>query len=361
MPVSPVGQRIATALTDKKISKKDAADIIATAKAQPKLTTTVKAELTALLSQPNSSFERKARTQLQRFVDASTFVAETTPTTTPTTTTTTPTTPSTPITPPAPAVTNLADPKVLDKHSTDVTWTPVAGGKLFVDDVSYDDVIQGSIGDCYLVGALSAVAKANPQAIKDAIKDNGDGTYNVRFYEKGNSGTMKPVTIKVDGDMPTSFGSVKYAKSRDTKELWVGILEKAYAQWKGGYEAIGNGGVSADVMSAIMGKNPGYTLNTAGTQDATFNSIKRWTESGRPVSAGTHGKDSGVDYTGSGVYAWHVYTVLGASEEAGVKYIQLRNPWGSTEPGSDGKNDGIFKMKLDDFTKWYRGVHYTLN
>jgi hypothetical protein len=56
------------------------------------------------------------------------------------------------------------------------------------------------------------------------------------------------------------------------------------------------------------------------------------------------------------VYAWHVYTVLGAVEEGGAKYVQLRNPWGSSEPGADGKNDGIFKMKLEDFTKLYQGV-----
>lgn len=327
---SKVGQKIATALTDKRLSKQDVADIVTSAKTDSKYTAEVKAEVAALLNQPASSFEAGAKADLQKFLDST------------------------------PVVVDLADPKVLDKHATSVEWAPVAGGKLYVDDVSYDDVVQGAIGDCYLAGALAAVARANPKAIKDAITDNGDGTYSVRFYQKNFFGKMTPVSIKVDGDVASTYGSAKYAHARDGKELWVGLLEKAYAQWKGGYEAIGNGGVSGDVMAAIVGKAPGYTLLTKGTQDATFNSIKRWTESGRPVSAGTYGKDAGVDYSSSGVYAWHVYTVLGASEENGVKYVQLRNPWGSTEPGSDGKNDGIFKMKLDDFTKWYRGVHYTM-
>jgi hypothetical protein len=45
--------------------------------------------------------------------------------------------------------------------------------------------------------------------------------------------------------------------------------------------------------------------------------------------------------------------VLGTSEHDGDKFVQLRNPWGNTEPGKDGKNDGIFELKLADFVKYY--------
>ncbi|MFN7135223.1 MAG: C2 family cysteine protease, partial [Myxococcales bacterium] len=262
--------------------------------------------------------------------------------------------------PPPPANTDISDPTVLTKHEG-TTWGKVEGGRLFVDGVSYDDVVQGSIANCYMVAAFSSVAQADPKLIENAMKDNGDGTYTVRFYEKSGYSTMKPVYVTVDGDLPTNgTQSSRYAKGRDGKELWVGLLEKAYAQWKGGYEAIGNGGISGDVMTALTGKNYGYTSTSYSTPEQVFSRIQQGAAAKRPMAAGTHGKDDGVDYTGTGVYAWHAYTVLGAVEENGVKYVQLRNPWGKSEHNpdgvSDGKDDGIFKMKVEDFMKLYSGL-----
>lgn len=261
--------------------------------------------------------------------------------------------------PPAPPRPEIADPEVLNKHSGSLTWNEVQGGQLFVDGVSYDDVLQGSIANCYMVGAFSAIAHTDPQAIQNAITDNNDGTFTVRFYERqGYSGPMQEVKITIDGDLPqTSMGSSQYGKARDKQELWVGLMEKAYAQWKGGYEAIGNGGRAGEVMEAITGRNDNYIWINSSSQDRLFDTIRRNAENNVPMAAGTHGKDSGVDYTGTGVYAWHVYTVLGAEEVDGEKFIQLRNPWGRVEPGNDGKDDGIFRMKVEDFARLYSGVY----
>jgi hypothetical protein len=219
-------------------------------------------------------------------------------------------------------------------------------------------VVQGSIGDCYLVSAFSSLAASDPELISKAITDHKDGTYSVRFFEKDTNGQFKPVTVTVDSDIATDFGTRnKYAKARDGNEQWVTVLEKAYAQWKGGYEAIGNGGRAGDVFEALSGKRSTWTSTTYTPADRIYQSISTAVAAKRPVTAGTFGKDSGVDYSGTGVYAWHAYTVLGASEDQGTKYVQLRNPWGNTEPGSDGKDDGIFKMKLDDFMKLYSTVY----
>jgi hypothetical protein len=335
-----IGDSIARALRDNRVSINEMKSLITEAKAQP-LTAETKAELTTLLNQHADKFGTTATRDLRTFLGSTTITQ--------------------PPAPPAPPVVTtpraIDDPTVLTKHTTDTTWKPVQGGKLFVDGVNFDDVVQGSIGDCYMVGAFSAVAKANPDAIKNAIKENADGTYTVRFFEKSSYGAMKPVQITIDGDLPqSSTGSARYGKSRESSELWVGVLEKAYAQWKGGYEAIGNGGYPGEVISALTGKSTSYSSNKYSDANVIFNSIKNGAANSKPMTAPTHGKESGVDYSGTGVYAWHVYTVLGATEEAGTKFVELRNPWGSTEPGSDGKNDGIFKMKLEDFSKLYQGV-----
>ena len=324
-----IGDRIATALqNNNRISQAEMTEIINIAKAEPKFTPAVKAELTSLLSTHADKFTSSTKASLERFLNTTSTVAD------------------------------LADPTVLSKHSTSVSWTPVQpGGSLYVDGISYDDVIQGSIANCYMVSAFSSLALQNPDAIKNAIKDNGDGTYDVRFFERGYP-SYRPVTVKVDGDLPTEFGTTsKYGKARDSKEQWISVLEKAYAQWKGGYEAIGNGGNAGAVFEALTGKPSNWTTTTSASPEQIYSRISNAISTGKPVTAGTHGKDSGVDYNGTGVYAWHAYTVMGTSEEAGTKYVQLRNPWGRSEHGSDGKDDGIFKMKLDDFVKLYNSLN----
>jgi hypothetical protein len=37
-------------------------------------------------------------------------------------------------------------------------------------------------------------------------------------------------------------------------------------------------------------------------------------------------------------------------------HVQLRNPWGDSEPASYGRDDGSFKMELGEFTKMYANV-----
>ncbi len=329
-----IGDSIARALRDNTVSIKEVETLLRQAKSEP-LTAETRAELQSLLTLHGDKFGSTAKRDLQTYLGTATVTQ-----------------------PPAPATPrSIDDPAVLTKHATDLTWKPVQDGTLFVDGISFDDVVQGSIANCYLVGAFSAVAQSNPDTIKNALKENADGTVTVRFYEQSTSGTMKPVDVTIDRDLPqSSFGSARYGKSREGKELWVGLLEKAYAQWKGGYEPIGNGGYPGEVIAALTGKTTTYSSSEHTDENVLFTNIKNGAANHKAMTSPTFGKDAGVDYSGTGVYAWHVYTVLGAVEESGTKYVQLRNPWGSSEPGSDGKDDGIFKMKLTDFTKLYQGV-----
>lgn len=324
---SRIGERISAALLDNKISRAEVKQLIETAKAEPSWTPALKAEVEALITQHGDKFAWFAKGDLQKFLSTT------------------------------PVRVDLADPAVLDKHNTSIAWNPVQGGKLYVDDVSYDDVLQGSIANCYMASAFSSLAFANPDTIKSALKDNGDGTFTARFFEsQGYGRPMKEVFVTVDGDVASSTVGEKhkYAKAREGTEQWVTVLEKAYAQWKGGFETIGNGGRAGDVFTALTGKQGTYTTTTSSTM---LSKIETALAAHKPVTSGTHGKDSGVDYNGTGVYAWHAYSVIGTSKEGDVQYVQLRNPWGKSEPGSDGKDDGIFKMKLDDFQKLYNSVY----
>lgn len=235
-------------------------------------------------------------------------------------------------------------------------------GPLFVDGPSSSDVRQGAIGDCYFPSACAAVAHQMPKAIENAITETtnaaGEREFNVKFYSR--SGRMEMVTV--DADLYTrSWGGPIYGTTTGTNdttkmELWYPILEKAYAKWKGSYDKIGNGGSAADVMTALTGKYTTSMSTAYDSSDALFKAIKVAGDKKQPMAAGTHDDDK--KYANTGVYADHSYSLFGAEESGGKKYVLLRNPWGESEPGNDGKNDGYFKLEMAQFMKLYDGVDF---
>ena len=230
-------------------------------------------------------------------------------------------------------------------------------GPLFVDGPAPGDVQQGSIGNCYFPASLASVAHHAPQSIKDAISDNGDGTYTVRFFKPGDTMPRPRVEVLVNGDLygggrPT-YGRGMTGSGPDKMELWFSLIEKAYAKWKGSYQTIGKGGWAGDAMSAITGGVEDWDLLADIKADDAFKRIKQGEARGWPMASGTFANGKGPSLSGTGLYNNHVYSVLGCEEEGGVRYVKLRNPWGSSEPGNDGKNDGFFRLELDKYMKLY--------
>jgi hypothetical protein len=263
---------------------------------------------------------------------------------------------------------NLPDP-AMHKDEMNADGTPKFKlerftGPLFIDEPKADDVRQGAIGNCYFPAALASVAAARPDIIKNMIKDNGDGTYTVKFTPSTYGGVGRPVEIKVDGDLyarsfggPIYGGSLGGSTAPDKMELWYPLIEKAYAQWKGSYDTIGNGGVAGKVMSEVMGKGYQYEYVSSSNKDRVYEMIKRAAANKQPMAAGTYGTTEAARYTNTGVYANHAYSVLGVEEENGTKYVKVRNPWGQSEHGYDGKNDGFFRIELGKFTELYQSLH----
>lgn len=321
----PISNRLNPVLTrisaDSKVTQDEATELVSAA-AKGRYTEVEKTALQALLS-GTSQFEPAARTALQQFVDTT------------------------------PTRVDIADPRPLRGDEL-LEWNSTVGASLFVDGVSYDDVVQGVIGDCYLVSALSALAAQEPKAITDAITDNHDGSYTVRFFEVvDDRGTTKPTTVVVDDDFLVSrYQRQLYARGRTPGEIWGPLLEKAYAQWKGDYGAIGNGGLSAIVFTAITGKSSAVFHLSDLAPDQQAARLAAWLKAGHAITVGT--RFSGLGGPDNQVVGNHAYTVLSVTDCDGTPTVRLRNPWGvRTDHNEPNKTGGEIELPMAEFVKLF--------
>ncbi len=202
------------------------------------------------------------------------------------------------------------------------------GGQLFVNGPEYDDIDQNALGDCYLLSALSAVALTDPQRIRNMITPLGNNRYRVRFYSWQLFRGYVAHYETVEATFPTQNGRLIYGTSTDSApgggiELWVAIVEKAYAQWHGGYDDI-EGGSAERALEHITG----VEADTVDVDDlsgsALVTRIANEIRGGHPVCADTPG--SGKKVEANGFVTGHSYTVVSADASAGT--ITVRNPWG---------------------------------
>jgi hypothetical protein len=115
-----------------------------------------------------------------------------------------------------------------------------------------DRIKQGAIGDCYVMSALSVLAEHRRDQLKKMIltSDHGPwGAYAVQFYVHG-----KPQTVVVDSAFPVDEKKrPAFARSTIAEELWVSIIEKAYAKLYSSYEAIESGFVDQALIDMTGG------------------------------------------------------------------------------------------------------------
>lgn len=224
---------------------------------------------------------------------------------------------------PEPGTTNDA---VYQDFSSDPLFGP--GGP------SEDDIVQGQIGDCYLLSVLSSVAKLDPAKIRQSILDLGNGTYLVQFSRSGSN-----VYVRVDGQLPVlGDGELDYAGLGAGDSIWVAIMEKAYAVFHGPTASYGSidGGWMDEVYTAL-GDLPKSTYGGSGAS-ALISLMATEIEQGESVTYGT--TDTILD--GAPLVPDHAYTVdsIVADAQGLPTGLRLRNPWGIDGAGNDGADDG---------------------
>ena len=240
---------------------------------------------------------------------------------------------------------DITDP-ALDPYAT--KYTDYSDRPLFVDGAQYNDIIQGSLGDCYYLASLAGMAQQDAGLVRQMIAPLGDGTYAVRFYRNGHE-----VYYRIDGDLPTnSQGRLVYARLTPQGETWVALMEKAYAHFRyneNSYDSIVGGWMST-VLRELTNKST-TTHWTTSDSNRTYTFIQTQLGAGHAVTAGS------IPNPTSPVVGNHAYMVDSAFTANGVQYVRVYNPWGIDGRGADSNTrDGLVTMTAEVFVANFDGV-----
>eukprot|EP00928_Gymnodinium_smaydae_P015860 TRINITY_DN1589_c0_g3_i1.p1 TRINITY_DN1589_c0_g3~~TRINITY_DN1589_c0_g3_i1.p1 ORF type:complete len:684 (+),score=87.40 TRINITY_DN1589_c0_g3_i1:214-2052(+) len=270
-----------------------------------------------------------------------------------------------------------------------VKWIPArylghsdSSMKVF-DHVSPTDLLQGKLGDCWLIAAMSCFAEY-PNRVKELFQevDQQKGTYKIKLYDSKQSSWQE---IELDEFIPSeemhwwdTVGKPLFARPNGD-EMWALLLEKAFAKMMGTYAALqgGNPGFAFRAMTGEetvitwrkkegqwdpwkLSKGGAMGLERDGTETAIgdeefFQELKKSDSSSFLMSAGMavaegHAMEHKRD---DGLIEGHAYAILQVADENGgedddgqekLRLVKLRNPWG---------NDKEWKGKWsDDDPNW---------
>lgn len=255
-----------------------------------------------------------------------------------------------------------------------------------ISEVDPSDVLQGGVGDCWLLSAISglaefdgAIAKLYAKCDYKNLPADEFNHYTITLYDMT---TFEPVDIVVDERlccMPN--GKLLGNAPSITGELWVCYLEKAVAALSGGWDNI-KGGTPSRAWMMLTGCRECYSISPAsdgrgwgcyGTKNANtgeweelsnnphagfrglwpmdwpevggggdrkerlendelFQRMVAWHEQNYVIGAGTR---PGSDHDSTqGIVDGHAYTVMTCMADvagSGINLVKVRNPWGRGE------------------------------
>ena len=123
--------------------------------------------------------------------------------------------------------------------------------KIFEKNIEPGDIKQGQLGDCWFMSALACLAE-NPELVQRLFVTKTyqhDGCYRLRLCKNGIW-----VNVTIDDYFPCSVKGGPIFSRAHGNEMWVLLLEKAYAKLHGNYYTL-RGGFASEGFSDLTG-NP---------------------------------------------------------------------------------------------------------
>jgi calpain-15 len=226
--------------------------------------------------------------------------------------------------------------------------------KIFVDDVDPNDIKQGILPDCWFLSALSCLAERPALIHRLFITDkyNKEGIYKIRICKNG-----EWHVVTIDDYIPCYYNGGPMFSRGNGEELWVMLIEKAYAKMHGSYYSL-RFGYTHHGMIDLTGcpttnikfpdEKPDYETVEDLAEDI-WEQLMDADESGHLISGETPGVDEFTEGGGldspSGLVPGHAYSIIRVHEGCGVKLLNIRNPWGKYEW------DGEYSDTSDSWTK----------
>ncbi len=238
------------------------------------------------------------------------------------------------------------------------------------------DVIQGQIGDCWLLSSLLGTAKQAPGIITSMFHEVAPGVWTVRFF---NNGATTYVTVNNElpyyrdsaGNLCTVGNNPSLTNDNASETnvltptgagnvLWAALAEKAYAESyaKNSYVNLDQPGQSQGPLAHITGrgiwersfKTIGGVLFESSSGSFSTSAILN----GSSYASSPHhlasqiynafecGEVVTLTSTGNGpdgrIVGNHLYAVTAAWQSNGNYYFTLGNPWGPAGGYSEGQN-----------------------
>ncbi|XP_069811300.1 calpain-13-like isoform X2 [Dendropsophus ebraccatus] len=253
--------------------------------------------------------------------------------------------------------------------------------RFMVDGASIFDIMQGEIGDCWVLSVVGSLT-LHRKFLENVVPKDQEfthkyaGIFHFRFWQYG-----EWVDVVVDDRLPMLNGSYLSVQPRVSNEFWPSLLEKAYAKLRGSYQNLHWGFISEAMVDFTGGVQMDFNLTKPppDLRDIVLAAVRSRSLMGCTTPGDLHTGNAELQ---NGLIQGHAYTVTDGTQ---IEYsnrsediVRVWNPWGKGEWNgrwSDessqwdrvrpeirkklnvDRNDGEFWMSCPDFMQNFTQVN----
>jgi len=212
---------------------------------------------------------------------------------------------------------------------------------------NFQDVIQGAVGDCWLVSSIVALALNDQNALNTVVNSDGQ-KYKINIFVGSKWASTVVDSIDVENSIENG-GS-----------MWGDAIEQGVANLNSVLHFLdgesGDSGITDNVPSAAF-----TMLTSLKSTRVVASDPSLWysllDKNGTPCVADTLSNPSESYIIGS-----HTYTVIASGLYKGVEAVMLRNPWKSNPVGGIGTPElqhvGVIVVDLQTFKKNFTDIEW---